>query len=134
MKNKFARAGLVAGALIAAIALAQDPAPRVLGLMKSVIVPASDAVYAVGKAAPKTDREWSAVEAGAGRIVEAGKELAGEAPAGAASWVKLANAMSDAAAVAGKAARAKNVDGVLDAGDALNLTCEDCHREYVKKK
>lgn len=133
MKNKFARAGLVAGALIAAIALAQDPAPRVLGLMKSVIVPASDAVYAVGKTAPKSDREWAAVEASAARIVEAGKSLAGEAPAGAASWIKLSNAMAEAAAVAGKAAREKNVDGVLDAGDALNLTCEDCHREYVKK-
>lgn len=133
MKNGLARAGAIAGALVASIALAQEAAPRVLGLMKSVIVPSSDVVYAVGKTAPKTDREWAAVEAGAGRIVEAGKTLAGEGPAGAANWVKLANAMAEAGAVAGKAAREKNVDGVLDAGDALNLTCEDCHREYVKK-
>jgi cytochrome c556 len=41
--------------------------------------------------------------------------------------------MADAAAVAGKAAKEKNVDAVLDASDVLYTTCEDCHRQYVKK-
>jgi hypothetical protein len=41
--------------------------------------------------------------------------------------------MADAAAVAGKAAKARNVDAVLDAGDVLYTTCEDCHRQYVRK-
>src|SRR4051812_9204478 len=40
-------------ALMAHLAYAQQPAERVLGLMKSVVVPASDAVFAAGKAAPK---------------------------------------------------------------------------------
>ena len=60
--------------------------------------------------------------------------MANEAPVSAtADWVRLANAMADAAAVAGKAAKEKNVDAALDASDVLYTTCEDCHRQYVKK-
>ena len=136
MQDRIKRIGaVIAGAaLLAHWALAQEPTPRSLGLMKSVIIPASDAVFAAGKSAPKTDREWSAVENGATKLVEAGKTLAGEAPAnGGPAWTKLAHAMADAAAVAGKAAKEKNVDAVLDAGDVLYTTCEDCHRQYMKK-
>ena len=134
MKTGVTGAAVVAIALLAHIALAQEPPVRVLGLMKSVVIPASDAVFAVGKAAPKNDKEWIAVESGAARLVDAGKALADEAPAsGGANWIKLAKAMADAAAVAGKAAKDKNVDAALDAGDVLYTTCEDCHRQYVKK-
>lgn len=126
--------GVAAAVLLVQWAVAQEPTPRALGLMKSVIVPASDAVFGVGKSAPKNDREWAAVENGATRLIGAGKTLAGEAPAnGGAAWTKFANAMADAAAVAGKAAKEKNVDAVLDAGDVLYTTCEDCHRQYMKK-
>ena len=120
--------------LFAHWALAQQPPDRVLGLMKSAIIPASDAVFAVGKTAPKNAREWSAVEGGAAKLADAGKALVTEAPAtGGANWIKFSNAMSDAAVIAGKAAKDKNVDAVLDAGDVLYATCDDCHRQYVKK-
>ena len=115
-------------------ALAQQPSDRVLGLMKSVVIPASDAVFAVGKSAPKSNKEWAAVEAGAAKLIDAGKALATEAPAaGGTNWVKLSNAMSEAAAVAGKAAKDKNVDAVLDAGDVLYTACDDCHKQFLKK-
>jgi hypothetical protein len=134
MKTGFTGAAVVAIALLAHIALAQEPPVRVLGLMKSVVIPASDAVFVVGKGVPKNDKEWAAVESGAGRLIDAGKALADEAPAsGGANWTKLAKAMADAAAVAGRAAKEKNLDAVLDAGDVLYTTCEDCHRQYVKK-
>lgn len=134
MKKGTKRAGALLGVLFAAAVPAQDPPVRVLGLMKSIIIPASDAVFAVGKAVPRTEREWAAVEHGAARLIDAGKTLAAEAPsAGGENWVKLANALSQAAAVAAGAAKARNADAVLDAGDALYTTCEDCHRQYVKK-
>jgi hypothetical protein len=134
MRTGIAGAAAVAIALSAHFALAQEPPVRVLGLMKSVVIPASNAVFAVGKAPPKNDREWAAVESGAAKLIDAGTALAREAPAaGGADWVRLAKALADAAAVAGKAAKEKNVDAVLDAGDALYTTCEDCHRQYVKK-
>ena len=134
MKTGVTAASVAAIALLAHIALAQEPPVRVLGLMKAVVIPASDAVFVVGKAVPKSDKEWAAVESGAARLIDAGKTLADEAPAsGGANWIKLAKAMADAATVAGRAAKEKNVDAVLDAGDVLYTTCEDCHRQYVKK-
>jgi hypothetical protein len=134
MKTAITGAMIGAAALLTQLVLAQEPPLRVLGLMKAVIIPASDAVFVVGKAPPKTEREWASVASGASRLVDAGKVLANEAPAaGNADWVRLANAMADAAAIAGKAVKEKNVDAVLDAGDVLYTTCEDCHRQYVKK-
>ncbi|MEO8441732.1 MAG: hypothetical protein ABI547_04550 [Betaproteobacteria bacterium] len=134
MKTGVAGAAVAAIALLAHVALAQEPPVRVLGLMKSVVIPASDAIFVVGKAVPKNDKEWAAVESGAARLIDAGKALADEAPArGSANWIRLAKAMAEAAAVAGRAAKEKNVDAVLDAGDVLYTTCEDCHRQYVKK-
>ena len=134
MRRGITGASVVAIALLTHFALAQEPPVRVLGLMKSMVIPASDAVFAVGKAAPKNEREWAAVESGAAKLIDAGKALADEAPAsGGDNWIRLSKALADAAAVAGKAARGKNVDAVLDAGDVLYTTCEDCHRQYVKK-
>jgi hypothetical protein len=120
--------------LLTQFALAQQASDRVVGLMKSVVIPGSDVVFAVGKAAPKSDKEWAAVESAAAKLTDAGKALASEAPAtGGANWIKLSNAMSEAAAGAGRAAKNKNVDAVMDAGDALYTTCDDCHRQYMKK-
>jgi hypothetical protein len=134
MKTEVTGAIVVAVVLMTHFALAQEPPLRVLGLMKAVVIPASDAVFVVGKAAPKNDKDWVAVESGAAKLIEAGKTLADEAPAtGGANWIRLSKAMADAAAVAGKAAKEKNVDAVLDASDVLYTTCEDCHRQYVKK-
>ena len=117
-----------------AAAAQQQSAPSVLELMKTIVIPASDIVFGVGKTAPKTVQEWSAVQGSAGRLIDAAKLLAAQSPpTGSANWVKYAKAMSDAAETAGRAANAKNVDAVLDAGDVLYGTCEDCHKQYMKK-
>ena len=110
------------------------PAAGTLDLMKSTIIPASDVVFGVGKAAPKSDKEWAAVQDSAVKLTAAVKLLIMQAPAAnGANWLKHAKAMGDAADTAAKAALAKNVDAVLDAGDALYSTCEDCHKQYLKK-
>jgi hypothetical protein len=112
----------------------QQSAANPLDLMKSVIIPASTAVFEVSNAAPKNDREWAAVEGGAAKLIDAAKVLAQQAPAaGGANWTRLSKAMSDAAATAGKAAKARNADAVVDAGDVLYTTCEDCHKQYMKR-
>src|SRR5476649_1254497 len=98
-------------------AAAQQPVRGALELMKSTIIPASDVVFAVGNAAPKNDREWATVESGAAKLIDAAKTLTTQAPASnGANWIRFSKAMSDAAATAGKAAKAKNADAVLDAG------------------
>ena len=133
MRTGIATAAAATAVLLTHFALAQDASVRVLGMMKAVVIPASDAVFAVSKAPPKSEREWAAVEGGAAKLIDIGKALATEAPAsGGAHWTRLSQAMVAAAAVAGTAAKERNVDAVLDAGDVLYTTCEDCHRHYVK--
>jgi hypothetical protein len=133
---------LLATAVLFAVAngiAAQQPAGPIaaastLELMKSAVIPASDVVFGVGKQAPKSDKDWAAVQDSATKLAGAAKLLMTQAPAAnGANWVKHAQAMVDAAGAVGKAAMAKNADAVLDAGDALYNTCEDCHRQYLKK-
>ena len=110
------------------------PAASILELMKSVVVPASDTVFGVGKEAPKNDKDWAAVQDSAAKLNEAAKQMMRQAPStNGANWVKYSKTMSDAVESAGRAAKAKNVDAVLDSGDALYGTCEDCHKQYMKK-
>ncbi len=46
------------------------------------------------------------------------------------SFIKLANALHDAALPALKAIDAKNAEGLLDAGEAIDVACENCHLKY----
>lgn len=114
--------------------LAQDAARSTLDLMKAMVIPQSDIVFAVGKAAPKSDADLAAVLQSTSRLTGAAKTLATQAPAAnGAGWLRFSQAMGDAAARAGAAARSKTVDVVLDAGDALYETCAGCHKLYMKK-
>jgi cytochrome c556 len=38
--------------------------------------------------------------------------------------------MTDAASVVLKATQARNVQGILDGGEALNSSCDACHQKY----
>jgi len=116
---------------LSAAAIAQQD---VASLMKSIVVPASDRVFAVGKAAPKSDAEWMAVQQNAERLAAAAQPLAALPPLNAkADWARFASGMGNAARAAANAAREKNLDHVMDAGDELNDTCEGCHKVYLKK-
>ena len=45
-------------------------------------------------------------------------------------WYKNAHGLYDAAALLLKAVDAKNVEGIVDAGDKLDKACETCHLKY----
>ena len=45
-------------------------------------------------------------------------------------WLKHVGTLQDAAVQALKAARAKDVDGVLKVGETIDEACESCHLEY----
>ena len=47
-------------------------------------------------------------------------------------WIKMSQAMIDAAKVALKATEAKSADAVLDSGDAINQSCDNCHQRYQR--
>ena len=125
---------LISTLLPACLLQAQDDANAVSRLMKSVVIPQSDIVFAVGKKAPANNNEWSKVAQSAAQLTEAAKSLAARTPAAnAESWRKASQAMTDAAGRVGVAANLKNADAVLDAGDSLYESCEGCHRLHLRK-
>ena len=46
------------------------------------------------------------------------------------AWLRQAQELVDAAVQALKAAEAKDVDALLDSGDAIDAACEHCHLKY----
>lgn len=103
-------------------------------VMTAITIPASDAIFDGGADAPKNDTEWESVQNGALALAESGnllmlpgRTLDNE------GWVKQSQAMIEAAMIALKAAREKNVDNLMDAGDKIYGTCEGCHDKYMDK-
>jgi len=47
-----------------------------------------------------------------------------------AAWIRQAKELADAGMQALKAAEAKDVDALLESGDALDAACEHCHLRY----
>jgi len=105
---------------------------------------------------PRTDEDWKGVRRSAVALVEATNLLVIDgrkmAPAGEksenpdielapeqmqklmdadrAAWVKNAHGLHDAAMVALKAIDAKDVKGLMDAGEGIDTACENCHKQY----
>jgi cytochrome c556 len=48
-------------------------------------------------------------------------------------WMELSRALTDSGEAALKAARNKNVDEVLAAGDKIYAACDNCHKKYMDK-
>ena len=66
----------------------------------------------------------------AAALVESGNLLLmGDRAVDNGDWVKMSQAMTDAGKAALKAAEAKSADGILAAGEAINMTCDNCHRK-----
>ena len=102
-----------------------------LQLMQAIIIPSSDAVWAVGAEAPKNDEEWTKVRNNALALAESGNLLMiGDRAKDQGEWMKASQLLVDAGTAAFKAAEAKNAEGVMMAGDALYNACEGCHMKY----
>jgi hypothetical protein len=124
-----------------------DPVPTPVGtvkqVMKGIVGPAATVVFSsvsttlteAGRddKAPHTDEEWEAVGNSAIALAEAGNLLMMEGRAvDKGEWIKMSQAMIDAAKVALKAVEAKSADDVLASGDAINVSCDKCHQRYQR--
>jgi hypothetical protein len=146
------RIAAVTGAMALAVAIAarctnspaqQQPAFRTVGnlaeVMEATVAPASTVIFdavvynnGVLEHAPRTNEEWEAVEHGAIALAEsANLLLLPGRPMDNGDWVKMTHALSDAAVRAQKAALAKSVDQLLDAGGAIYDSCTACHAKYL---
>ena len=122
---------------------AAAPVATVRQLMTGIVSPASTVVYqsvsivisAAGEEEkyPRTDKEWDAVSGSAAAIAEAGALLMTRGRDGARdteAWREIAKAMIDASLVSKRAAEKHDKDALLDSGEALNASCDNCHRTF----
>jgi|SRR5688572_2460595 len=119
------------------------PVASVKQLMIGIVTPAAYVVFdsvstivdakGVQENQPKTEEEWARVEANAVALIEsANMLLIGNRAVDQGDWVKMAKAMADAGQTAQKAAAAKSPDGILEAGEAINMSCDNCHQKYQR--
>lgn len=103
-------------------------------LMHAIVIPASDAVWAVGNEAPKDDAGWLMVENHALALAESANLLMMEGRAvDHENWMKQSKILLDGAVAAATAAHAKDGDKVLEAGDVIYGACEGCHMQYMSR-
>jgi cytochrome c556 len=100
-------------------------------LMVKIIYPASDALFYIESRTPKTDAEWTVLEGQALMVAESANLLM--LPGRARDhkqWMADAKLMLEAGAAAVKAAKTKNVEGIVALSDQLMESCTSCHKNY----
>jgi hypothetical protein len=109
--------------------------------MQAVVDPSADVVWEsvatiftkdhVEERRPRTKEEWDHVRCHAMILAESGNLLMMVPRAkDGDQWMKMAQALVDTAAVALRAADAKDADGLLNVGGQIDETCETCHKKY----
>jgi len=83
---------------------------------------------------PRTDQEWEAVGNSAAALIEAGNLLMmGSRAIDQGDWVTMSRAMMSAGQDVLKAVEAKDKELILDYGDAVNMSCDNCHQKYQRQ-
>ena len=107
------------------------PVASVGQLHDAMINPSSDAIFDVGRSAPETEAEWTAVRNAAVILAESSNLLMLEGRAADnGPWMEMSREMLDAAAMALSAAETGELDGVVEAGGRIVEACEACHEPY----
>jgi len=116
---------------------ASDAAPRptmpIKQLMETTITDASNTIWGAYEP-PKSDEQWAEIEKAALVLIDAAKvnAVGGTGPmdnewAKQPAWKPFNDAMRKASEAALAAAKAKDHDALLEAGDVLYPPCEGCH-------
>ena len=122
---------------------ALPPVATVKQIMAGIVMPSAAKVWdsvstivdknGVQENVPKTDEEWAVVGASAAALIESANLLTiGNRAVDQGDWVKMAKAMADASQIALKATQDKKPEGILEAGEAINQTCDNCHQKYQR--
>lgn len=138
-----ARAAQRAAPAQAAATPAAPPVATVQHIMRGIVGPAANVVFeavsttvsaaGIEEKQPKTEAEWMAVGSSAAALVESANMLVVSGRAiDRGEWLSMSKAMADAGMTALKATQAKDPAGVLAAGEAINTSCDNCHRKYQR--
>ena len=110
-------------------------------LMANMLDPAADLLWdAVGTVIdetgetywePETEEDWLQVKLGAMALAESANLLMMENRArDQDQWLRMSEAMADAAMLAFEAAEARDADRIFDLGEVVYATCNNCHSVY----
>ena len=121
--------------LVGATVLAQQPAVQpaatVRQLHDAMIKPASEAIFNVGRGAPKSVEEWTAVSRAGVTLAESGNLLMlGFRGKDRGRWMTLSRRLAAAGRTARRAAEARSVSALVRASDRVVIVCETCHAHY----
>lgn len=127
-----------------AAAVTVAPVATTRQIMSAIVWPASNAIFqavqttstkeGVEEIYPKTDDAWALLGAQAASLAEAGNLIMMNGRAiDRGDWIRMSQAMIDAAKQTMKAVEAKSPDGVLAAGEAVNTSCDTCHERYRRQ-
>ena len=119
------------------------PVGTVRQIMKGIVGPAATVVFkSVGSRvtfagtenwAPQSDADWEEVANSAVALAEAGNLLMMEGRAvDKGVWIKMSQAMIDAARITLKATDAKSADDVFASGETVYESCNVCHERYQR--
>jgi hypothetical protein len=132
---------IVLAARDAGKAPAAAPVATIKQMMQGIVTPASAAIYnavsttitekGTEEIFPRNDREWEIVGSHALALVEASNlmKVNGRAK-DSTDWMRLSDTMATAAMQSYRATEKKDVDALLASGEALNNSCDSCHRRY----
>jgi hypothetical protein len=100
-------------------------------LMVKMIYPTSDAVFYIETRTPTNDEEWGVLQAKTLTLAEAANLLMMPGRArDMERWMTDAKLMLDVGEKAFKAAKAKDVAGLVGLNDDLYQSCVMCHQHY----
>lgn len=126
---------LVIACLMTATAVAQQPpvesTATVRRLHETMMKPASEVIFNVGREVPTNNEEWTAISGAGVTLVSSGDLLMrASPPKDGGKWIALSRQLVTAGRAARKAAKARNVGALMRTSDRLILVCETCHARY----
>ncbi len=127
-------AALALAALLGAAEPELEPVASLTELMQAMIIPASNALFDVARNPPADDGDWKHVRNQAIILAESGNLLMiGERAKNDEVWISTSRALIEAGLAAKRAADAKDVDGINDAGNQIIEACEVCHETHWQR-
>ena len=130
---------LVVVCLLPGIADAQHPTVEstatVRELHATMIKPASEVIFNVGREAPGTIETWSAIYNAGVTLTRSGNLLMTVSPpTDRARWITLSRQLAAAGRAVRSTAEARHLGRLMQTSDRLVIVCETCHARYRKQE
>jgi hypothetical protein len=112
-----------------------EPAATVRQLHATMIKPAAEVIFNIGREVPGTIEKWFAISSAAVTLTESGHLLMiVSPPTDRAKWIRLSRQLSAAGRTARRRAESRHLGALIRMSDRLVVVCETCHARYRKQE